>query len=74
MGKHRTPRRERWAPALERLDVAQTAEPLVAAELDKMQREKLLRKNEGDQGLGLGWGSEEAAEDRQTDNVLRKTG
>lgn len=51
-----------------------TAETLVAAELDKMQREKLLRKNEGDQGLGLGWGSEEEAEDRQTDNVLREMG
>ena len=54
MGKHRTPRRERWALALERLDVVHTAETLVVAELDKMQREKLLRKNEGDQGLGLG--------------------
>ena len=66
MGWHRTPRRQRRALALGRLDTVHTAETLRVAELDKIQGEKLLRKNEGDQGLGLGWGSEEA-EDTQTE-------
>ena len=66
MGRHRTLRKERCALALGRLDTVYTAETLRVAELDKIQGEKLLRKNEGDQGLGLEWGSEEA-EDTQTE-------
>lgn len=38
-----------------KVDMVHTAEILIAAELDKIKREKLLRKNEEDRGPGLGW-------------------
>ena len=73
MGKHRAPRRERRALALAGLDTAHMAETLMVAGLDKIQREKLLRKNEGDKGWVLG-GLQREAEDTQTETASCETG
>ena len=43
--------------AARRVDMVHIAEILIAAELDKIKREKLLRKNEEDRVPGLGRGS-----------------